>query len=74
MKNVTMFMDEMPKELQAEGLGVQMAVISGECNRCGYLAKCSTDSSFKFPAEAFCMKRKEAIIAAWDKEEPAPNG
>ncbi len=49
----TTFMEDLPPEKQAEGLGVQAAVILGECFRCKDYARCSTDETFKFPAVRF---------------------
>lgn len=46
----TAFMEDLPPEKQAEGLGVQAAVILGECFRCKDYARCSTDETFVFPA------------------------
>lgn len=61
----TAFMEDMPPEKQAEGLGVQAAVILGECFRCKYYARCSTDEPFAFPANAACMVRKDMVLKDW---------
>lgn len=57
----TAFMEDLPPEKQAEGLGVQAAVILGECFRCKDYARCSTDETFKFPADAACMVRRDML-------------
>lgn len=40
--NYVIFTQRLPAEKQAEGLAIQHAVISGKCNSCGYLLRCST--------------------------------
>ena len=62
----TAFMEGLPPEKQAEGLGVQAAVILGECFRCKDYARCSTDETFKFPADAACMVRRDMVLKEWD--------
>lgn len=52
----TAFMEDLPPEKQAEGLGVQAAVLLGECFRCEHYARCSTDETFVFPANAACTR------------------
>lgn len=63
----TAFMENLPPEKQAEALGVQAAVLLGECDHCGQLAKCSTDEPFVFPANAACSKRKADILKKWEE-------
>lgn len=64
----TAFMEDLPPEKQAEGLGVQAAVILGECFRCKDYARCSTDEMFKFPADAACMVRRDMVLKEWGLE------
>lgn len=61
-------MEDLPPEKQAEGLGVQAAVILGECFRCKDYARCSTDETFVFPAEAACMVRRDMVLKEWGLE------
>ena len=65
----TAFMEDLPPEKQAEGLGVQAAVILGECFRCKDYARCSTDETFKFPADAACMVRRDMVLKEWGLED-----
>lgn len=64
----TAFMEDLPPEKQAEGLGVQAAALLGECFRCEHYARCSTDETFKFPEDAFCMVRRNGILKKWRLE------
>ena len=68
MVNVTMFDRPYPTEKQAEGIAVFSAVMSGECNKCLSLAECSTNDHFRFPEDAFCMKRKDVILRGWAED------
>lgn len=63
--HITMFDRQYPPEKQAEGLAVQQAVVEGHCNRCGFLAQCSTDVNFRFPVFAWCFRRKAEILSEW---------
>ena len=63
----TAFMENLPPEKQAEGLGVQAAVLLGECDHCEHLEKCSTDETSVFPADAACSKRKADILKKWEE-------
>ena len=63
----TVFMENLPPEKQAEGLGVQAAVLLGECFRCEHYARCSTDERFEFPDDAACSKRKADILKKWEE-------
>ena len=49
-------------EKMAEGRAISLAIVSGACNRCEHLPRCSTDVSFKFPDDAFCMKEKAKLL------------
>ena len=62
------FMEDLPPEKQAEDLGVQAAVILGECFRCEHYARCSTDETFVFPANAACMVRRDKVLKDWGLE------
>jgi hypothetical protein len=61
-------MEGLPPEKQAEGLGVQAAVLLGECFRCEHYARCSTDETFVFPANAACMVRRDKVLKGWGLE------
>lgn len=65
----TVFMEDLPPEKQAEGLGVQAAVLLGECDHCEHLEKCSTDETSVFPADAACMVRRDKILKEWGLED-----
>lgn len=62
------FMEGLPPERQAEGMGVQAAVLLGECFRCEHYARCSTDETFVFPANAACMVRRDKVLKEWGLE------
>lgn len=64
----TAFMEDLPPEKQAEGLGVQAAVVLGECFQCKDYARCSTDETFKLPADAACMVRRDMVLKEWELE------
>lgn len=64
----TAFMEDLPPEKQAEGLGAQAAVLLGECFRCEHYARCSTDETFVFPANAACMVRRDKVLKEWGLE------
>lgn len=64
----TAFMEDLPPEKQAEGVGVQAAVLLGECFHCAHYARSSTDETFKFPEDAFCMVRRNGILKKWGLE------
>lgn len=56
MKNIVVFDRPYSKEKIQEGIAVQKAVITGECNKCTYLKQCESDKSFEFPKDSACMK------------------
>ena len=64
---IVIFDREYPMEKQAEGIAVNQAVLTGACNQCGFLARCSTDDSFKPPVFAWCAKKKAEILANWNE-------
>ena len=64
----TAFMEDFPPEKQAEGLGVQAALVLGECFHCENYARCSTDETFVFPANAACMVRRDMVLKEWELE------
>lgn len=64
-QHITMFDRDYPMDKQAEGVAIQAAVAEGKCNKCGFLAKCSTDESFRPPVFAWCFQRKEQILMTW---------
>ena len=63
--HITVFDREYPMDVQAEGLAVTQAVLTGACNRCELLKQCSNGERFKFPETAWCMKKKAEILANW---------
>lgn len=63
MKHITMFDRPYPAEKQAEGLAIHQAIVEGHCDKCSFLSQCSTQDDFKFPAFAWCMRRKAEILA-----------
>ena len=67
-KHITMFDREYPMEKQAEGMAIHQAFAQGECNKCGFLARCSSDTNFTPPVFAWCTRRKHEILADWNKE------
>jgi len=38
-----------------EALGIHWAFVTGACDDCGYLPRCSSRSGFEFPHHAACM-------------------
>lgn len=64
----TAFMEDLPPEKMAEGLGVQIAVVRGYCNRCKHYAQCSTDELLEFPNSAACMAFRNRILKDWGLE------
>lgn len=69
-KYIAVFGGRYPIEKQAEGIAVQMAVAEGHCDKCGFLAKCSADDSFRPPVFAWCTQKKHDILKEWRR----PNG
>ena len=65
--HITMFDRPYPVEKQAEGIAVSQAIVEGHCAKCGFYKKCSTDTHFKPPVFAWCMRRKADILADWKK-------
>ena len=63
MDHITLFDHPYPVDTQAEGIAVSQAIMGGHCDKCGFLPQCSTLDDFKFPAFAWCMKRKVEILA-----------
>jgi len=61
MKNIVIFDKPYSDEKIKEGLRIQQAVITGKCNKCGYLPRCETDSNFVFPKDAPCMEEVAEI-------------
>lgn len=64
MTHINIFDRPYPYEKQMEGLAIGQAVVSGECFKCSYYKRCSSDETFRFPAEAACMKRKKNLMEA----------
>ena len=66
-KHITLFDRQYPADKQAEGLAISQAIVGGHCDKCGFLAQCSTQGKkFKFPPSAWCMKRKTEILKKWE--------
>ena len=47
---------------------MQAALVLGECFHCEHYARCSTDETFVFPADAACMVRKDMVLSEWGLE------
>ena len=67
--HVTLFDQEYPADVQAEGLAISEAVTHGHCNSCGFLRVCSTNDTFKPPVFAWCFKRKAEILKEWREQD-----
>lgn len=65
-KDTVIFDKPYSKEKNAEGLGVNWALITGACNACKFLEQCSTDRDFEFPNYAPCMVKKTEILKGFD--------
>lgn len=59
---ITMFDRPYPADKQMEGQAVSWAIVSGACNKCRHLRRCSSDRSFSFPEDAACMKKKRELL------------
>lgn len=68
-KHVTIFDKSYPKEKQAEAIAIQFAIVEGHCDKCGFLERCCTDSSFRPPVFAWCSQKKNQILKEW-KDDP----
>lgn len=68
-QNVTIFDREYPKDVQAEGIAVNHAVVYGHCDMCGFLKTCSADENFHPPVFAWCFQEKKRILADWEKSQ-----
>lgn len=68
MNSVVLFDKTYPPDMQAEGIAVSEAVLNGECNKCQSLSECCTNEFFKFPTDAYCMKRKNEILKGWAED------
>lgn len=66
--HTTLFDRPYPPEKRAEGLAISEAIVGGHCDECVFLANCITQRTFKFPATAWCMKRKSKILKKWHGE------
>ncbi len=62
MKIVTTFDRPYSNEKQAEGIGIMLAVISGECDKCSCLKQCESDGTFKPADDMPCMIHKRAFL------------
>ena len=65
-KHITIFDQPYPADMMAEGIAVSEAVVNGECDKCRFLPQCKTDESFVFPVSAWCMERRDEILADWN--------
>lgn len=66
MNSAVFFDDTYPADLQAEGLAVREAIMTGKCDKCPDLFECSQNDCFKLPEHAFCMRRKNEILKEWE--------
>jgi len=65
--HITVFDRQYSADKRAEGMAVQQAVVGGHCDKCGFLARCSTDPSFVPPVFTWCARQKSEIMADWAK-------
>lgn len=65
MNGAVFFDNTYPADLQAEGLAVREAIMTGKCNKCQSFRECNTNEHFVFPQDAFCMVRKNEILKGW---------
>ena len=63
-KHVTVFDRPYSPEKMAEGHAIHEAVVEGHCDNCGCLKQCSSDTTFRPPVFAWCMRRKNEILRA----------
>ena len=68
-QNFVMFTHQLPADQQAEGIAIHWAVMSGKCNACEYITRCCSDSTFRFPADAFCTVKKKEILKEWGMKD-----
>ena len=61
MNHITIFDKAYSSDKIAEGQAVTQAMLNGDCNRCAYYLKCSSNEDFEFPENAPCMQRKKRI-------------
>ena len=62
MNLITLFDRAYPQDKQMEGIAISQSVVSGECFKCLYYKRCSSDRTFCFPPDAPCMKRKRRLM------------
>ena len=67
--HVTTFDREYPKNVQAEGIAVQEAVVEQHCNHCPFIARCVSDDTFRPPFFAWCQAQKQEILKSMEKKE-----
>ena len=68
-KNIVLFPQKLPADMQAEGLAIHWAVLTGKCNECKYLPRCCSDDTFRLPADAFCVVKKKEILKEWGMKD-----
>ncbi len=73
-QNVTVFDKAYPKDVQAEGIAVNHAVVYGHCDSCCFLATCEKNENFKPPFFAWCQQEKKRILENWNHKEEAGHG
>lgn len=62
MNLITLFDRAYPRDKQMEGIAISQSVVSGECLKCPYYIRCSSDETFRFPLDAACMRRKRKLM------------
>lgn len=60
--HITIFDKPYSPEKLAEGLAISTAIMSGACDRCGYLRECESSGVSIFPTDAWCMKKKAEYL------------
>jgi len=64
--HITIFDQEYPPDVQAEGIAIQEAVVEQRCNTCPFIARCVSDDTFRPPFFAWCQARKREILKSWE--------
>ena len=62
LKRITMFDRPYPTDKQAEAITINLAIVEGHCDKCGFLSQCSTQSDLKLPPFSWCMAKKSEIL------------
>ena len=66
MKLVAILDRAYPKDKQMEAVAISQSVVSGDCFKCPYYKRCSSDRTFHPPADTACMKWKRKLLKGGD--------